>query len=356
MKILTVVGARPQFIKASSLSRILSPLIKEVIVHTGQHYDDNMSAIFFRQLQLPQPDYDLGVGSDTHGKQTARMMESIENILFIERPDIVLVYGDTNSTLAGSLAASKLHIPVAHVESGLRSFNRQMPEEINRVLTDHLSSFLFCPTQAAVANLKREGIENNVHLVGDVMFDSVLFYKEIALQQSSIIESLQLSPQSYYLATIHRAENTNHPEQLKKLLETLRNLDHRVILPLHPRTKKLILDWKLNDSLAVPNINIIEPLPYLDMLALESQAKLILTDSGGVQKEAYMLQVPCITLRNETEWIETVQEGWNHITGIESERVMEIISNLKIPAESPQVFGDGRAAEKISHTIFSYLA
>lgn len=355
MKIVTIVGARPQFIKAGSLSRVIQAPIKEIIVHTGQHYDSNMSYIFFDQLQLPLPDYNLGVGSAPHGKQTARMLENIEQILLKEKPEMVLVYGDTNSTLAGALAAAKLHIPVAHVESGLRSYNRRMPEEINRVLTDHISTLLFCPTKASISNLELENITANVHLVGDVMCDSTLFYQPIALQKSTILASLLLNPKTYYVATIHRAENTSHPDQLRDLLETLVKLDYPIVLPLHPRTKKLIYDWKLEGILNCPNIHTIDPLSYLDMLALLSQTELVLTDSGGLQKEAYMLQIPCITLRNETEWIETVQEGWNHIVGIDTQRIFDTIANLVIPNQSTAIFGDGHAAERIFQNIVTYL-
>ncbi|MFD2614855.1 non-hydrolyzing UDP-N-acetylglucosamine 2-epimerase [Paenibacillus gansuensis] len=355
MKVMTVIGARPQFVKAASLSRALRPHLQEILVHTGQHYDRNMSAVFFDQLRLPEPDYYLGIGSGTHGRQTARMLEQIEELCLKELPDLVLVYGDTNSTLAGSLAASKLHIPIAHVESGLRSFNRRMPEEINRVLTDHLSTLLFCPTQAAVANLKRESITNGVYLSGDVMYDTVLYYKEVSGKQSKILQTLRLIPKTYYLATIHRAENTTDRNSLEQMILTLQSLGYPVVMPLHPRTKKLIADFHL-DSLIDPSVlRIIEPLPYLDMLALECQAKLILTDSGGVQKEAYMLQVPCITLRSETEWIETVQEGWNHVTGMVSDQVRQTIANLTVPEQSAPVFGQGDASERIAEVLCSFL-
>lgn len=353
MKIVTVIGARPQFIKASMISRILKGCVEEIIVHTGQHYDDEMSAIFFKQLDLPTPKYHLGIGSDTHGKQTGRMIEAIETVLNVEQPQLLLVYGDTNSTLAASLAASKLGIPIAHVESGLRSFNKKMPEEINRVVTDHLSTLLFCPTEVAVRNLQREGIQQQVHLVGDVMYDSVLQYKELAMQHSDILEKLQLSPSSYYLSTIHRAENTDNPALLSHLLDSLRQLDHKVVFPLHPRTEKLIRQWHLEEYLSASNLIIVKPLSYLDMLNLEYNAKLILTDSGGVQKEAYMLQVPCITLRNETEWVETVEAGWNQIAGIDGTRIIKLISELQIPTDSPPIFGDGNSSGKICKILTS---
>lgn len=354
MKIVTVIGARPQFIKASMISRVLQGCAEEIIVHTGQHYDDQMSAIFFKQLELPTPKYHLGIGSDTHGKQTGRMIEAIESVLYIEQPQLLLVYGDTNSTLAASLAASKLGIPIAHVESGLRSFNKKMPEEINRVITDHLSTLLLCPTEESLKNLKREGIRHQVHLVGDVMYDSVLQYKQIAAQHSDILAKLNLSPTGYYLSTIHRAESTDNPALLSHLLETLGQLDHKVVLPMHPRTEKLIRQWQLEEHLSASNLIIVKPLSYLDMLHLEHNAKLILTDSGGVQKEAYMLEVPCITLRNETEWVETVTAGWNQVSGINKARIFQLISELKIPSDCPQIFGDGKASEKICQILVSF--
>ncbi|WP_284637745.1 non-hydrolyzing UDP-N-acetylglucosamine 2-epimerase [Paenibacillus silviterrae] len=346
MKVVTVVGARPQFIKASSLSRVLQEFSQEILVHTGQHYDDNMSKVFFDQLQLPTPDYYMGVGSSTHGKQTAKIIEGMESILEIEKPDLVLVYGDTNSTLAGSLAAAKLNIPVAHVEAGLRSFNKRMPEEINRILTDHMSSILFCPTMESIKNLQHEGIERNVHWVGDIMFDSVLHYKDIALRQSVIMDTFGLTPKRYNLATIHRQENTDDYQRLKNILEALRHLNETVVIPLHPRTAKLINQWNLQDLLKAPHIIISPPLSYLDMLNLIHNAKLVLTDSGGIQKEAYMLKVPCLTLRDETEWVETVQAGWNHITGVDTQGILKATRHLVMPEQHPPLFGDGRSAEK----------
>lgn len=350
VKILTVVGARPQFIKASMLSGLFQKdkNIKEILVHTGQHYDKNMSDVFFKQLQIPKPDYNLGVGSDSHGRQTARMLSEIEVILIKEKPDIVLVYGDTNSTLAGSLAASKLHIPIAHVESGLRSFNKSMPEEINRLLTDHLSTWLFCPTDTAVTNLRKEGIEKGVHLVGDIMFDAILYYKNVALKHSTALSKLNLTAKDYYLATIHRAENTDDFDRLKTLLIVLSQLDKAVVLPLHPRTKHKIEHWELEHFLSAPHIHIIEPLDYFDMLTLESQAKMILTDSGGVQKEAYMLRIPCITLRDETEWIETVQTKWNSLVGAsDHQKILREISEKEEPDTYPVLFGEGKTSDEI---------
>ncbi|MDQ0162500.1 non-hydrolyzing UDP-N-acetylglucosamine 2-epimerase [Aeribacillus alveayuensis] len=349
MKILTVVGARPQFIKASMISLQIkkNSNMKEIMVHTGQHYDDNMSNIFFHQLKLPKPDYNLAVGSDTHSKQTAKMLSKLEDILLLEKPDIVFVYGDTNSTLAGSLAAAKLHYPIAHVESGLRSYNKKMPEEINRVITDHLSTWLFCPSQTAVENLRLEGITKGVYLTGDIMVDAIIHFRSFAKKYSNILTKLNLSPKEYYLVTIHRAENTDDPKRLAAIIEALRQLDRKVVFPLHPRTKNRIKQWDLTDLLSHPNILTTEPINYFDMLIIENEAKVILTDSGGIQKEAYLLQVPCITIRDETEWVETVQSGWNQLTSANTQNILNTLFNMKIPKEYPHLFGDGHTKEKI---------
>ncbi|MEO0129207.1 MAG: UDP-N-acetyl glucosamine 2-epimerase [candidate division WOR-3 bacterium] len=349
MKIISVVGARPQFIKVMPLiSAIKKFRIKHVLVHTGQHYDYEMSKVFFDELEIPEPDYNLGVGSGTHGEQTGEMLKRIEQVLIKEKPDWVLVYGDTNSTLAGALAAKKLHIKLAHIEAGLRSYNRLMPEETNRVLTDHCSDILFCPTENAVKNLKKEGftnILNNGKLislnesfprplgervgvrgkistsvfpivlnVGDIMYDALLMSLPIAEKKSKILEKLKLRPKEYYLATIHRAENTDDPKRLKNIIKALIQISkHKpVIFPIHPRTYKKISELGLlNPKSEIRNPKLIKPVGYLDMLLLEKNALKIITDSGGVQKEAYLLKVPCITLREETEWVETVESGWN---------------------------------------------
>ncbi len=317
-KIITVVGARPQFIKAAVVSRILQndPDMHEILVHTGQHYDANMSQIFFNELNLPTPHYHLGIGSHQHGKQTGDMLAAIEVLLLKEKPDCVLIYGDTNSTLAGALAAAKLHIPVAHVEAGLRTFDRKMPEEVNRIIADQLSTWLFTPTEQAIINLNQEGYaDSRIIPVGDVMYDAALFYIEKAVQTSHILQQLNYQPKEYILATIHRAENTNDPNALKTLFQTLDQLARTkpVVMPLHPRTKQILNNHDpslLTNSL----IQIIEPVGFLDMIMLEKHAALIMTDSGGIQKEAFFYQVPCITLRNQpTEWIETVALGWNKI-------------------------------------------
>jgi len=366
LKIVSVIGARPQFIKAVSISRAIKEFnkkakrpkskIKEILVHTGQHYDYSMNDIFFRDLNLRKPDYDLNVGSHNQGKQTALMLERIEVVFKKEMPDLVLVYGDTNSTLAGALAAKKLHILLAHVEAGLRSYNMDMPEEINRVVVDRISDILFCPTKVAVKNLRQGGVDNfssrrfpKIFLVGDVMYDSVLFYLKIAERKSNIIERLSLLPRKYYLATIHRAENTDNRERLKSILEVLNEIAKErapVIFPIHPRTKKAMNVFKIRPK--HNSLIMINPISYLDMLMLEKNARVILTDSGGVQKEAYFFRVPSVTLRNETEWIETIRNRWNVLTGTDKEKVKEALSNLcKKDVSHPNFYGDGNAGKKI---------
>jgi UDP-GlcNAc3NAcA epimerase len=351
MKIITIVGARPQFIKAAAVSRVIKnnyvDKIEEVIVHTGQHYDDNMSKVFFEELDIPKPKYNLEIFGGNHGEMTGRMLEAIESVLLKEKPDWVLIYGDTNSTLAGALAASKLHIPVAHVEAGLRSFNMQMPEEINRILSDRVSMLLFCPTKTAVTNLKAEGIVNGVYNVGDVMYDVALYYKELASKKSNILNQLNLKASGYVLATCHRAENTDHPEKLKEILSALAKLaeDLPVIFPIHPRTRRLINDYGFNGHLKL--INATDPLSFIDMIALEQSSRLIITDSGGVQKEAYFYGVPCLTTRNETEWVETVDSGWNQLVNANSDRIVNAYLKLKRPSLRPELYGDGQAAEHI---------
>lgn len=352
MKILTVVGARPQFIKASMLSMAFHkhPKIEEMIVHTGQHYDYNMSDIFFEQLKLPKADYHLETGSGSHGEQTAKMLVELEKLMISVQPNIVVVFGDTNSTVAGSLAAAKLDIPIAHVEAGLRSFNKKMPEEVNRIITDHLSDVLFCPSETAVNNLKREGISKGVYLTGDIMFDTLTYFKPHALEQSTILEDLKLEKQDYYLATVHRAENTDDYARLKQIFNAIHNLDKNVVIPLHPRTKNKLIEFKLSDMLSLPHIKLVEPLNYFDMLVLASNARAILTDSGGLQKEAYMLQVPCITLRDETEWVETVESGWNHVIGANTQAILAAISKLKKPKQYPLLYREG-AADHIANIL-----
>lgn len=354
MKIATIIGARPQFIKAATISRCiaehnrknLSSVIKEIIVHTGQHYDDGMSDIFFRELEIPKPNYNLNIGSGSHGWQTGQMLMAIEDVLIKEKPDRVLIYGDTNSTLAGALAATKLHVPIAHVEAGLRSFNRRMPEEINRIVTDMLSNLLLCPSQIAVNNLAAEGVTEGVMITGDVMADALQFAAKKASANSDILARLGLQPQGYLLVTIHRAENTDDLDRLGNILSALSQLAEKeaVVLPIHPRTKKILED---NSSLHFrlnPSLKIIDPVGYFEIIGLEKSARLLLTDSGGMQKEAYWLNVPCITLRDETEWIETVEMGWNILTGADRERIIETVRTFKTPCEHPPLYGDGKAA------------
>lgn len=345
MRILTVVGARPQFIKAAAISRELRTAHRELLVHTGQHYDDNMSQVFFTELDIAAPDYNLNIGSGDHGAQTGAMLAGIEVIIRKERPDLVLVYGDTNSTLAGALAAAKLHVPVAHIEAGLRSFNRRMPEEINRVLTDHLSHLLFCPSRTAVKNLKMEGISVGVHLVGDVMQDALLFASARAAARSSVLEELELQPGRFLLATVHRAENVDDPQRLRGIMSALRELalTEDVVLPLHPRTRKALGAEALREG---GRLRLIDPVGYLDMVMLERSARMILTDSGGIQKEAYWLGVPCVTLREETEWVETVQAGWNRLAGSGARDIVSAARTIERPASRPELYGDGRAARR----------
>jgi UDP-GlcNAc3NAcA epimerase len=350
MKIVTVIGARPQFIKAAAVSRVIRNdyrgAIDEVLVHTGQHFDENMSGMFFEELDIPCPRYSLEISGGHHGEMTGRMLEAIEKVLFQEKPDFLLVYGDTNSTLAGALAAAKLNIPLAHVEAGLRSFNMRMPEEINRILTDRVSSLLFCPTDAAIVNLRSEGITEGVYNVGDVMYDVALFFRDKA-QQSNILKSLQIAPKAFALTTCHRAENTDDPERLGGILTALSAIAENlpVVLPMHPRTRKLIAKYKFSSYL--DKLIVTEPLPFLDMVALEQAAKFILTDSGGVQKEAFFYQVPCITMRDETEWVETVDTGWNCLAGADSKKIIQAAENAVGGGDGKTPYGDGLASNKI---------
>lgn len=349
MKIVTVVGARPQFIKAAPLSCQLRKSHTEILVHTGQHYDDNMSAVFFRELKIPEPDYNLNIGSGNHGAQTGAMLAGIEEVLLREKPDVLLVYGDTNSTVAGALAAAKLHIPVAHVEAGLRSFNRTMPEEINRVLTDQLSNWLFVPSESSRDNLEREGITNGVHVVGDIMLDAVNLFKVLATETSAYPVCLSLASKRYCLATIHRPENTDDCAKLGSILNALDSLELPVVMPLHPRTRNLMSSYGLRCG---SNIRVIEPLGYLDMLKLSNDASCILTDSGGVQKEAYYLGVPCVTMRRETEWVETVEAGWNIVTGADNVAIAAAVTSLTSNNHPhPDLYGSGNTAEKVISII-----
>lgn len=349
-RLYTIIGARPQFVKAAVVSKALTLCgVAETLVHTGQHYDTNMSSVFFDELSIPQPAHNLAIGGGPHGQNTGRMLESIETLLIQAKPDMVMVYGDTDSTLAGALAASKIGIPIAHVEAGLRSFNREMPEEINRVLTDHLSECLFAPSEVAKANLIREGIaQSKIEITGDVMFDAVREFTQIAERKSTILADLRIAPQEYVLVTLHRKENTDNPERLRSILVGLARSETPIILPLHPRTKYRIADL----GLSLPsNVRVIAPLGYLDMMLLEANASRIATDSGGVQKEAYFHGVPCITLRDETEWTELVDCGANELVGADADRIGAALTSHRLrPPEQP-IYGTGDAAHRIARTI-----
>lgn len=350
------MGARPQFIKAAPVSKALREAGHlEYLVHTGQHYDDDMSAVFFREMNIAEPDANLGIGSGSHGWQTSQMLIGLERLITAENPEAVLVYGDTNSTLAGALAACKLGVPVAHVEAGLRSFNRAMPEEHNRVLTDHCADLLFCPTEAAVENLAREGITDGVHLTGDTMYDAVLQFAEVARRRSTILRRLDLEPCGYLLATVHRPYNTDVTENLRGVLRAFLGLNEQVIFPAHPRTRRKIAEIDGFDDLGETNLTLIEPVGYFDMLVLEENAKMILTDSGGIQKEAYFFGVPCVTLRPETEWVETIDAGWNALAGCGGARLreaMDAVASEKLSQLSRRsLFGNGRSAEEIVSVI-----
>ncbi len=346
--IVSVVGARPQFIKASPLSKRLRRRFREKLVHTGQHYDLDMSDVFFRQLGIPAPDCSLGVGSKGHAEQTGGMMEKLEEYLLSETPGLVLVYGDTNSTLAGALTAAKLNIPVAHVEAGLRSFDMSMPEEVNRVIADRLSAVLFAPTETAVENLSGEGISDGVHLVGDVMVDALKEHIEIAESCSDVLPTLGLETGEYVAATVHRAANTDVRENLARIVEILRGSPAKIVLPLHPRTRAALKRFRLLEELKkASHVVLTTPLGYLDMLVLQKNARAVMTDSGGMQKEAYLLGVPCITLRDETEWVETVQDGWNTLVGTEVKRALEAIRDFRPAVPRTDRFGNGDASERI---------
>ena len=365
MKIVTIIGARPQIIKAAALSRAIrnhyADRIHEVIVHTGQHYDDNMSQVFFDELGIPHPDYNLHVGSATHGVQTARMTEGIEKVLMDEKPDCIVLYGDTNSTLAGAVAAAKIHVPVVHIEAGLRSFNKNMPEEINRIVCDHCSTLLFTPTKAGMENLKHEGfpIGNNgpfsidnpkVYHCGDIMYDNSLHFSTLAEEKAQILNRLGLEDKPYVLATLHRDGNTDYPERLNAILEAFAEIakEITVVLPMHPRTRKKAGDYHAG------NVIITEPVSFLEMIQLEKHARLILTDSGGVQKESYFFQKPCIILRPETEWVEIVETGAATLADADKTKILEASRRhlQHPPVDFPAIFGDGHAAEFILDKLF----
>jgi UDP-GlcNAc3NAcA epimerase len=342
MKIVSIIGARPQFIKCALLSRELRKFHRDILVHTGQHYDYNMNRIFFDELGIPEPDYNLGIGSGSHGYQTGEMLKKIEEVLVNEKPDLVIVYGDTNTTLAGALAAVKLHTKTAHVESGLRSFDKSMPEEINRILTDHCSDYLFCPTQTAVDNLKKENLISGVYLTGDVMVDVLSNNREIA-ERSDILDVLKLKSKHYIVLTLHRANNTDLRENLDVLIDVLIRLSETgetIVFPMHPRTRKLLVKYDLFRDLEA-KVYIVDPLGYLEFLKLLNHSRKVLTDSGGIQKEAYILKVPCITLRENTEWVETVHDGWNVLVGMNADAIIEAVSDFDPKTKQNDVFGTG---------------
>ena len=359
MKVVSIVGARPQFIKAAAVSRVIRKYATEILVHTGQHYDSNMSNIFFEQLDIPKPKYNLGVGSGSHAEQTAEMLVKLEEIYLKEEPNYVLVYGDTNSTLAAALAASKILVPVIHVEAGLRSFNRAMPEEQNRILTDHISQYLFCPTQTAVKHLEKENITANVYCIGDVMCDAVHFYlKKIReIPQSTFMTKLHLlfewdkQLQNWYIATVHRAENTENEIALCEILKAFEKLEYPVIFPVHPRIRKFI--DRLMDKNHYRNICFVEPLGYLEMLYFTDNAIKVITDSGGLQKEAYIMHKNVVTLRNQTEWVETLEGNHNILCTIDGKSIIEAVQRTDIKEHFDDcLYGNGNAAEKMCKILF----
>ena len=380
MKIITIIGARPQIIKAAAISRAIHTRFKdqitELIVHTGQHYDDNMSAIFFSEMGIPEADYNLSVGSGNHGAQTAKMMEGIEIILLKERPDALLVYGDTNSTLAGALAAAKIHIPVVHIEAGLRSYNKSMPEEINRITCDHCSTLLFSPTNQGISNLVKEGFSTTIHSkasidhplvfkTGDIMFDNSMYFSSIANEKQGLVEKLQLTPGEFILCTIHRDSNTDKPEHLNQIIRGLLQIqqisNQVLVLPLHPRTRKKMTELlepavaeELQDN---SRIQVIDPAGFLDMISLESRCSMVITDSGGVQKEAFFFKKPCIILREQTEWVEIVENGNALLVGSSEEKLIEAYHQLTTKKDYtyPPFFGDGHASEEICRLMLEHL-
>lgn len=367
MRIVTIVGARPQFVKAAMVSRAIQEYnrlagalqIEELLLHTGQHYDENMSRIFFSDMHIPEPTWQLHCGQALHGAMTGQMLAGIEERLIESRPDAVLVYGDTNSTLAGALAAAKLHIPVVHVEAGLRSFNRAMPEEINRVLTDHIATLLCCPTQTAIAHLQEEGIREGVYHVGDVMYDAALLFGRLADEKSVIMDQLQLQSKAFRLCTVHRAENTDSEERMQQIISALLQMatpQCPLVLPLHPRTRRCLEAYHLLTSLEQhKDIRLTAPLGFLDMVALEKQALTILTDSGGVQKEAYFHHTPCVTLREETEWVETVEAGWNRLAGYQTRSILDGVNHQPGQRHEISDYGTGEASDKIVRLICEVL-
>lgn len=355
MQVLSIVGARPQFIKAFAVSRELRTEHEEILVHTGQHYDEKLSDVFFDELGIRAPDYNLGVGSDTHGRQTAAMLRGIEEVIEDEEPDVALLYGDTNSTLAGAIAGSKIDLFVGHVEAGLRSYNRDMPEEINRILTDHASDMLFAPSESAAETLANEGITDSVHVVGDVMYDAILWARDVAERESDILDRLELESSQFILSTIHRAGNTDDRDRLKAILDGLATVPLPVVLPIHPRTEKRLHEFDLWDR-ATTEYEVIDPVGYLDFVRLLDTSARVATDSGGVQKEAFYLETPCVTMRDETEWGETVESGWNVLVGADREAIKRELQLDKCLKEKPTPYGDGTAAAQIASVLSEHVA
>jgi UDP-N-acetylglucosamine 2-epimerase (non-hydrolysing)/UDP-GlcNAc3NAcA epimerase len=353
LKILTVIGNRPQFVKAAAVSRLLREEHEEQIAHTGQHYDDELSRVFFDELGVPKPDRELNAGGGSNTEQTARILGLLEGVIEDVAPDLVLVYGDTNSTLAGALAAAQARVPVAHVEAGMRSFDRAMPEELNRVLTDHCSDLLLCSTETAMANLEREGAAGESHLVGDVMADVSLTFRPIADERSTALADHGLEPGEYLLATAHRAGNVDEPERLAKLVALFEALPAATVLPLHPRTAASLDAAGLRERLAKA-VTLLPPLGYLDFMKLAMNARAVLTDSGGVQKEAYLLGVPCVTLRDTTEWVETVEAGWNTLVDLDADAAVAAVERPAPGGERPELYGGGRAAQRVAEVLRAY--
>jgi UDP-GlcNAc3NAcA epimerase len=354
-KILTIIGARPQFIKAAPFSVAIRKYFNEVIVHTGQHYDENMSKVFFDEMGIPEPDYNLEVGSGGHGKQTGEMLIKLEEVVLKEKPDYMVVFGDTNSTIAGALVAAKLHIPLGHIEAGLRSFNRNMPEEINRIATDVLASQLFCPTDNAVELLNREGISNEVYQCGDIMHDAMLHFLPVSERKSNILEELDLKKNKYHLFTMHRPENTDHPDRIKAIFKGLEASKKTIVYPVHPRMRSVLGNREIRAAFEkIKNLRMIDPVGYLDMINLEKNADKIITDSGGMQKEAYFVKRPCITIRDESEWVETVNAGFNVIVGADPHKIADAIRNFDPEIKDDGLYGDGNSAEMIAKEIFRF--
>jgi UDP-N-acetylglucosamine 2-epimerase len=357
MRVVTVVGNRPQFVKAAGVSRLLRQRGDELLIHTGQHYDDELSRVFFEELDLPAPDRELGAGSGSAPAQTSRMLAALEPELLAARPDVVLVYGDTNSTLAGALAAAQAGLPLAHVEAGMRSFDRSMPEELNRVLADHAADLLLCSTATAIANLERESVAGEAHLVGDVMADVSLAVLPVAQRRSRALEQYAVEPGGYLLVTAHRAGNVDDPDRLELLVGLLEALPERTIFPVHPRTRaRLAAGGGLERLERAPHLALTPPLGYLDFMALAAGARAILTDSGGLQKEALLLGVPCVTLRDRTEWVETVESGWNVLTDLDREATLRALDRPRPPGEPPDLYGAGRTGERICDVVASYTS